>query len=82
MEKLRSLRQELLDQGTYNNIIIRNEHEHYKGFVKVALFVNTGQFGDGRQAYSILDENGKIVPEDDGMYYQMRHYGKLVMVRL
>lgn len=48
----------------------------------VALFVATGQWHDGHLAYSMLDENGEIIPEHEGSFFQVRYNGKLLMVRI
>lgn len=44
-------------------------------------FIATGQWGDGKIAYSMLDQNGNIVEEHDSAFYQIRSNGKLLMVR-
>lgn len=45
-------------------------------------FVASGQWGDGHLAYSRLDEKGERIPEEDGVYAQIRHGSKLIMVRV
>lgn len=48
-----------------------------------ALFVAVGEVWDGKRLfYSMLDVNGNVDPEHDGSFVQIRHNGKLVMVRI
>lgn len=47
-----------------------------------AMFIATGQWADGRLAYSMLDSDGNIMPKHEGSFVQIRHDNKLVMVRL
>lgn len=46
-----------------------------------SMFIATGQWADGRIAYSLLDEHGQVIPEHDSAFYQIRYDGKLLMVR-
>lgn len=46
-----------------------------------SMFIATGQWADGKIAYSLLDPQGKIYPEHDSAFYQIRSNGKLLMVR-
>ena len=47
-----------------------------------ALFIATGEWADGRLAYSMLDANGNVDPAHEGSFMQIRHNNKLVMVRI
>lgn len=47
-----------------------------------ALFVATGQWADGRLAYSMLNADGNIDPKHEGSFVQVRHNNKLTMVRI
>lgn len=49
--------------------------------LKNGTFICIGQWANGNLAYSRLDDNGDVIEEEDGMYYQIRENGKLVMVR-
>lgn len=40
------------------------------------------RWADGHLAWSRLDDNGDVVPEDEGMYVQMKVCGHMVMVRI
>ena len=48
----------------------------------VALFVATGQWDNGQLAYSMVNENGEIIPEHEGGFIQIRHNGKMLMIRI
>lgn len=62
-------------QWTYDSDITNTIHDE-------ALFIVTGQWHDGHLAYSMLDENGEIIPEHEGSFYQVRYNGRLLMVRI
>ena len=47
-----------------------------------ALFFAVGEWFDGSLVYSMLDDNGNVMPEHDGSFKQIRHNGRLVMVRI
>jgi len=51
-------------------------------YYEVAPFVATGVWADGHIAYSRLDDKGNIIPEEEGIYYQIRSPKGLIMVRL
>ena len=48
----------------------------------VGNFIAVGQWADGRLAYSLCDENGNEDPKHESCFVQVRHNGKLVMIRL
>ena len=48
--------------------------------LKDGSFVCVGQWANGNLAYSRLNEDGEIIDDEDGMYYQIRECGKLVMI--
>ena len=50
--------------------------------IKVGNFINSGVWADGHLAYSRLDENNEIIPDEEGAYYQTRFGGKLCMERV
>ncbi len=47
-----------------------------------ALFIATGEAFNGKLFYSMLDADGIIDPKHDSSFIQIRHNGKLVMVRI
>lgn len=58
------------------------DHDYTDTLQGEALFLATGQWGDGRLAYSILDSDGNVDQEHDSSFVQIRHNNKLVMVRI
>lgn len=46
-------------------------------------FIVSGVREDGHFSYSRLDDNNNIIPEDEGMYYQIKSmkYHLLIMIR-
>lgn len=48
--------------------------------LKNGSFICVGQWSNGNLAYSRLNDNGDIIDEENGMYYQIRENGKLIMV--
>ena len=56
------------------------KRRYYESFsdltAKTGNFINTGIWADGHLAYSRVDDNGNIIPEEEGVYLQMRtQYG-------
>lgn len=49
---------------------------------RTANFVCGGQWADGHLAYSRLDDNDEIIPEDECEFYQIKVAGKMIMVRI
>ena len=45
-------------------------------------FKVSGQWGNGLMAYSMIDNKGNIIPEEEGCYYQQRYNGQLVMLHV
>lgn len=45
-------------------------------------FIATGEWDDGHLAYSMLNSNGDVIPEEEGAYYQIIYGRELVMVRV
>ena len=58
------------------------DHDYTDTLQGEAMFIATGQWADGRLAYSMLDDNNNVMPEHDSSFVQIRHDGKLVMVRV
>lgn len=69
---------------TYKPIrrIYLEEHNEKINALKNSYFIATGQWADGHLAYSRLDENMNVIPEDDGAYVQIRKCKLLLMVRV
>lgn len=51
-------------------VLVRAYEDEY-GQDHLGFFIATGQWADGHLAYSRI-ENGKIIEEDEGCYYQLR----------
>ena len=47
-----------------------------------ASFIAYGEAYNGKLFYSMLDADGNIDPNGEGSFIQIRHDGKLVMVRI
>ena len=39
--------------------------------IKEGRFIVTGEWANGLKAYSRIDEDGNIIPEEEGSYYQI-----------
>ncbi len=62
-----------------SRFILDNENNLSKIYYR---FKATGQFDNGHLAYSRVDIDGNIIPEDESSYYQIRFRNMLVMVRV
>lgn len=40
------------------------------GEINMGRFIVTGEWANGLKAYSRIDEDGNIIPEEEGAYYQ------------
>lgn len=49
---------------------------------KQGYFIAQGEWADGHLAYSRLDENKKIIDDEQGAYAQIRYLNKLIMIRI
>ena len=52
------------------------------GDIKEGRFIVTGEWANGLKAYSRIDEDGNIIPEEEGLYYQLRFGGQLFMIHV
>lgn len=58
------------------------DHDYKDTLQGEALFIATGEAYNGKLFYSMLDADGNIDPKHEGSFMQIRHNGKLVMVRI
>ena len=65
-----------------NKILKRKYYETMNDIKqKIGYFICVGQWADGHLAYSRCDENGEIIEDEDGRYFQMRSFnGGLFMM--
>ena len=49
---------------------------------KIGTFIARGQWADGHLAYSLLDENGEPIEDEECSYVQIRDFHSLIMVRI
>ena len=48
---------------------------------RTGKFIGGGEFADGHVAYDLLDDDGNPIESEQAMWYQMRSFGRLIMVR-
>lgn len=63
--------------------IRRNYYEDWNCLTfKKGIFIAQGQWADGHLAYSRLDEDGKVIEDEQGAYVQLRGRNGLFMQRI
>ena len=60
----------------------REIYNYYMEKQGEGLFKAVGVWADGRLSYSMVDPDGEEVSGEESCYVQVRHDGKLVMIRL
>ena len=58
------------------------DHDYTDTLQGEASFIAYGEAFNGKLFYSMVDANGEIDPTHEGSFIQIRHDGRLVMVRI